>query len=77
MMLAALYSAAMANSGDLNTVEEVLAPGITQTQLPRLPGNGSVMVGDSRKEQNSNNLLELEASLVPAEAEVGADHKRM
>ena len=36
-------------------------------QLPRLPVSGSFMVGD-----NKNNSVELEASLAPAEGEVGA-----
>ena len=37
-------------------------------QLPSMPGTGSSMVGD----KNKNNSVELEASLAPAEAEVGA-----
>ena len=38
-------------------------------QLPRLPRSGSSMVGDKNKTTNS---VELEATLAPAEAEVGA-----
>ena len=41
-------------------------------QLPTLPGSGSFMVGDSRKQQHNNNSVELVASLAPAEANVGA-----
>jgi hypothetical protein len=41
-------------------------------QLPRLPGSGSSMVLDKKAKQNS---VELEASLAPAEAEVGAEAK--
>jgi hypothetical protein len=40
-------------------------------QLPSMPRSGSSMVGDKTKQQN-NNSVELEASLAPAEAEVGA-----
>ena len=35
-----------------------------------MPGSGSSMVGD--KQTTKNNSVELEASLAPAEAEVGA-----
>ena len=38
-------------------------------QLPSMPGTGSSMVGEDNNKQNS---VELEASLAPAEAEVGA-----
>ena len=41
-------------------------------QLPRLPGSGSSMVVETTTKQNS---VELEASLAPAEAEVGAEAK--
>ena len=41
-------------------------------QLPRLPRSGSSMVGDKQNKKQDNNLVELEASLAPAEAEVGA-----
>ena len=42
-------------------------------QLPRLPRSGCSMVGDKQqKTRQDNNLVELEASLAPAEAEVGA-----
>ena len=34
-----------------------------------MPESGSFMIGD--RKQNKNNLVELEASLAPAEAEVG------
>ena len=41
-------------------------------QLPRLPGTCSSMVVETTTKQNS---VELEASLAPAEAEVGAEVK--
>ena len=37
-----------------------------------MPGIGSSMFGDNKKQQN---LVELEASLAPAEDEVGAEAK--
>ena len=40
-------------------------------QLPRLPRSGSSMVGD-KQQKTKDNSVELEASLAPAEAEVGA-----
>ena len=41
----------------------------TKFQLSRLPGSRNVMVG---KQQNNKNSVELEASLAPAKAEIGA-----
>ena len=41
--------------------------------LPRLPGSVSSMVGETtNKKRKTKNSVELEASLAPAEAEVGA-----
>ena len=40
-------------------------------QLPGLSGSGSFMVGKQNKKRQDNSV-ELEASLAPAEAEVGA-----
>ena len=44
----------------------------TEFQLPSMPGSGSSMVGDKNKNKRTKNSVELEASLAPAEAEVGA-----
>ena len=41
-------------------------------QLPRLPRSGSSMVGDKKTTRQQKNSVELEATLAPAEAEVGA-----
>ena len=41
----------------------------TEVQFPRLPRSGCSMVGDKKTTTKS---VELEASLAPAEAEVGA-----
>ena len=41
-------------------------------QLPSMPISGSSMVGDKQKTTTTTNSVELEASLAPAEAEVGA-----
>ena len=41
-------------------------------QLSRLPGSGSFMIGKQQQKEDNNNSVELEASLAPAEAEVGA-----
>lgn len=37
-----------------------------------MPRSGSSMVGDKKKQNKTTNLVKLEASLAPAEAEVGA-----
>ena len=37
-----------------------------------MPGSGSLMVGEATKKQKKDNSVELEASLAPAESEVGA-----
>jgi hypothetical protein len=42
---------------------------LAKFHLPSMPGGGSSMVGGQREQKNSG---ELEASLAPAEAQVGA-----
>ena len=37
-----------------------------------MPRSGSSMVGDNKNNKTTQNSVELEASLAPAEAEVGA-----
>ena len=41
-------------------------------QLPRMPRSGSSMVGDKKTKQKTKKTVELEATLAPAEAGVGA-----
>ena len=61
-------------AGDPNFVLDISSSWVERSlhakfQLPRLPRSGSSMVGDKNKKQNS---VELEATLAPAEAAVGA-----
>ena len=50
--------------------------GLTEAyMLPMLPGSGSSMVGETKNNNKLKNWIELEASLVPTEAEIGAEAK--
>jgi hypothetical protein len=44
----------------------------TEFQLPSMPGSGSSMVGDKKNKKQQQLSRKLEASLAPAEADVGA-----